>query len=499
MLGAGLRIYQYVWERSLWVDEAALANNILSRSLAGLAGPLSENQTAPLGFLWLEKITTLLLGGSEFALRLVPLLFGLLSLALMWLVARRLLAPVAALIAFALFAVSPRLIYYSAEVKQYSSDVAIGLALLLAFLWVREQGLTRSRATALGVAGAAALFFSLTAAFYLAAIALALAYDHRRRIGHAAADLAAVAMLWAASFTANYALGRTGVANEQYMETWWANGFLPLPPKSLAEVAEWGSALLRMFRDPLGFTVPLLALLAFLAGVVWMAASPPRRLVLILVLGPVLMTMLASGLGLYPFGDTVNFGGRVLLFLAPCALLLVGEGIDRTRVALGVRDALLAVVLLLPFVWLRADPSILVPLYRSAPSSTAHVIIPPLPRFDIDSQPVGQVMRRLQAERRPGEPVYVYTTALPTVRYYARRLGIDEADLIPGHAVGDDLELVARDMEALHGRGRVWLFFAYARGDAHIPFIQQLNSAGSVVHVIEDGPVGALLYDLSGS
>jgi predicted membrane-bound mannosyltransferase len=73
-IGIILRIWQYAANRSLWLDEAALALNIVNRSFIGLLLPLDNNQQAPLGFLIIQKAFTIVLGNSEYSLRLFPLL-----------------------------------------------------------------------------------------------------------------------------------------------------------------------------------------------------------------------------------------------------------------------------------------------------------------------------------------------------------------------------------------------------------------------------------------
>ena len=70
LLGAVLRIYQYAADRSLWLDEAALAHNIIQRGFGQLVAPLDYAQIAPLGFLWLEKCAVVLFGSSEYAFEL---------------------------------------------------------------------------------------------------------------------------------------------------------------------------------------------------------------------------------------------------------------------------------------------------------------------------------------------------------------------------------------------------------------------------------------------
>ena len=75
-----LRLRQYLTGRSLWADEAMLALNIVTRDFAGMFQPLDYDQGAPIGFLLVEKLFHALLGKHELALRLFPLLVGLISL-----------------------------------------------------------------------------------------------------------------------------------------------------------------------------------------------------------------------------------------------------------------------------------------------------------------------------------------------------------------------------------------------------------------------------------
>jgi hypothetical protein len=51
-IGVLLRVLRYYANRPLWLDEAALANNIRDLSFAGLTKPLAWGHGAPIGFLW---------------------------------------------------------------------------------------------------------------------------------------------------------------------------------------------------------------------------------------------------------------------------------------------------------------------------------------------------------------------------------------------------------------------------------------------------------------
>ena len=139
ILGIFLRLHQYLYNRSLWLDELSLVLNLVNRSFLELLEPLDYAQGAPIGFLLLSKSILSLFGTSEYVLRIVPLLSGTLSLFLLYKVARHYISQNAALFALTLFALSNRLIYYSSEVKQYSSDVLITLSLYLLAISIQKR------------------------------------------------------------------------------------------------------------------------------------------------------------------------------------------------------------------------------------------------------------------------------------------------------------------------------------------------------------------------
>src|SRR5690242_6520245 len=93
--GAGLVIYQWAVARPLRLDEEMIAINIRDRSFTALAGKLSLEQSAPYGWLVLERISLLAFGSGERSLRLVPLLFGLAMIATALWIGRRWLNGVA--------------------------------------------------------------------------------------------------------------------------------------------------------------------------------------------------------------------------------------------------------------------------------------------------------------------------------------------------------------------------------------------------------------------
>ena len=55
LIGVLLRLRQYLYNRSIWGDESMLARNLAGKSFAELLQPLTHNQGAPPGFLFLTK------------------------------------------------------------------------------------------------------------------------------------------------------------------------------------------------------------------------------------------------------------------------------------------------------------------------------------------------------------------------------------------------------------------------------------------------------------
>src|SRR5687767_7143676 len=175
LAGVLLRFRQYLTGRSLWLDEAMLALNIVDRNFLDLFKPLDYDQGAPIGFMLVEKTFSLIFGRNEFSLRLFPFLVGVISLWLFYLLLKHFTRGPALWVGLALFAFNPRLIYYSSEVKQYIVDVAMTILLLLIAMPLFQQP-SRKRFLMLAIAGLLALWFSHPSLFVLAGIGFALSF-----------------------------------------------------------------------------------------------------------------------------------------------------------------------------------------------------------------------------------------------------------------------------------------------------------------------------------
>jgi len=179
---------------------------------------------------------------------------------------------------------------------------------------------------ALAIFGTAGVWFSYPLAFVLAGVGtFVMASAAIRRDWKSAQRALLVSMVWAASFAACFTVSHAILTTDQFIWIWWDFAFLPLPPRSAAELERVFWQIVNVFNSPADVLTPLgvlpsafLALGLFLTGVLALGRSWPGGLYL--VASPLLFTLVASALRQYPFH------GRLLIFLVPMVHLLVAEG-----------------------------------------------------------------------------------------------------------------------------------------------------------------------------
>ena len=174
LLSAVLGLGLYGIGRSLWLDEAWVANSILAPSLSGMFYYPGWLQTTPPLFLLLARAGLRITGPSNAAFRVVPLLFAILAAAGVLLVSRRLLRPGVAALATAIVVLNPTAIEYAGTLKPYSGEMAASAFLLLAcFAYLQKPGAKRFGGLMAVVAVTLPLAYST--AFLVPGIVLALA------------------------------------------------------------------------------------------------------------------------------------------------------------------------------------------------------------------------------------------------------------------------------------------------------------------------------------
>ena len=436
ILGAALRLWQWSAEGSLWLDEIVLARNIEARSLGELLSHrLAYDQVAPHGFLAAVKIITMAFGNSERALWLFPLLIGLAGLFVFRRLAERTLRGAAVPLAVALFALSISMIRYSAEVKQYGVDAVAAAALTLLALDLRARDRSTAGLALAGGFGLMVVWFSHASVVVMAGLgaALALLWLIERDARTLRLLLVTVPMWAIASVIGLIVASRSmSPSTREFMQTFWAGGFLPLPLR-VGTAGPWVlERLPTLFADPwtlrysFGWAFALLALIGVIA--LWRQ----RRDAALMLAAPFLLTLAAAIAQQYPFRS------RLTVFLIPSALLAAAAGagwlVDLARR----RSRVLAYVIIAGFL----TPPLLAIVESGMPTRVDHYF---------------PIYRHLQTNRRAGDAVHVAFLANSSAIYYGPRYGLRRGEYTLGACDRYDTRAYLRDVDRLRGHDRVWI------------------------------------------
>ena len=141
--GCFFRIDYFIENRSLRVDEADYFDNLVSRTPQEVLLNRNYNfysPSAPIGFSFLEKLAMTFLGYREYILRFVPLIFSLFGLLFFYFLVSPYLLSWEAPLAMGLFALSDRLIFFSADMHPYSLEVFFAILVLWMFTRLESNG-----------------------------------------------------------------------------------------------------------------------------------------------------------------------------------------------------------------------------------------------------------------------------------------------------------------------------------------------------------------------
>lgn len=474
LLGAGVRLRQYAVNRSLWVDEAALALNITGRSFAELAQPLSYLQGAPPAFLWAVKLATTVGRETEPWLRLVPLLVSLAALVIFPFVARHYLSRGGVVLALALLVLSERLIYYASEVKQHGADVLVTVLILGLFVAFRGRKLTPTTALLLAASGVAFIWFSLPAIFGLAGVGLTgLIFAWRSGERRQVAGVLVIGLCWLAGFAlVGWLSFDRLIGNEALSDFWAASGFPPALSSGLGVPGWFLQKYLELFGRALGIT---LAGVAALAGTVGAVSFYRRDRALLGSLAlPIAFAMIAAILRLYPFAD------RLLLFTAPLTAILVAEGAIRLTQSVNVIHPRLG--------WLAVGLLLITPILQ-----TSRLLLEPT--YVEELRPV---LAYVAENRQPGDAIYVYYGSTLPFAFYRDAFGIGEDEVRIGVQSRQEWEPYFAEMDGLARQGRrVWMVFSHVYHESGASeealMINYLNHLGPVRSDLFRAP-GAAVY-----
>ncbi|MEM3101502.1 MAG: hypothetical protein QXT99_09150 [Candidatus Nitrosotenuis sp.] len=511
-VGIALRINRYLYNPSLWFDEARNAMFIIDRPFWEFIPPRSDHTISPqIGFLMLEKLAIQIIGYSEYALRLFPLLFGIISLFLFYKIARYYIQPKAVPVALGLFAILNPLVSLSSELKPYTGDVAIALLLYVVTIYIQSRKLTAFQIILLGGFGAIVVWFSHPSVFILLGVGITSGFScllkkEWPKLGR----LLITFLIWISSFLVVYLIYTRHLmfnftlTNDRIV--WMKDkAFMPFPPTSLSDIQWFLDLPIRIFSFPVGLTFSGIATLTFIVGCISIFSEKKERFFILIL--PLIITMLASTLHKYVFS------AEPILFLVPFILLFVAEGTEYIREKLNHTSKIIGII----FIGLL----FLHPLSRS----TYYVFKP------ISVEEIKPVLSHIKKNWQEGDILYVYYMSQFAFKYYSKyypqNYHFNEDEYIIGRAPRDWYATYKRqefkgfwnpekpfsqpyteifkeyieEMNKLKGLKRVWILFSSKVPRNNIVeenfFIYHLETIGRQLDFYRKPGASVYLYDLS--
>lgn len=368
VVGAALR-FATLTSQSYWFDEAQAAHE-LHLSFGAMLSSWSVNEPNPPLFFVVGWVWAQIFGTGEAGLRSLSALAGTAAIPITYLCARELVSRRAALVAAALVAVSPFMIWYSQEAREYMLLAALcgGSLLFFARAW-REP--TARNVGWWALLSALALLTQYFAAFLVAAAAIGLLYRSRSR-----AVVTAVGVL----VVVEAALLPHAINHEAHPAGWIDTFSLAVRVKQVP--VDFGLGALYQNPDILSYGLLGAAILVGVLIVLLVIGADSRQLRGAGLAAAIAATVLFVPLVLALFGHDYYEARALMPAWIPLVVVLAAAcAVPRARVA----GAALAVVVLGAFVYAQAriesDPSYQRPDWRGVanalgvPTSATRAIV----------------------------------------------------------------------------------------------------------------------------
>jgi len=380
--------------RSLWLDEAMLALNIINKTSLNLLKPLEMGQVAPIGFLLLQKLLCILLGNKDWVLRVIPLVSFLTSIPLFYFLNLKITPKkTLALYSTAFFSLSWILIYYSSEVKQYMLDVLFSILITyytLIFLTSRKK----KHLYIYTIIGMTSIWFSNISIIILFTVGLYILYNIKNN-NRNYLDAITPIILWSTSFITYYLLFIHNHPTKKFMLEYWESSFLPSNILSI----DFYISLFTKIKELiylLGYnTHPLLVIIPLTvipSGIIYLFFN--NRKYLYLCTFPIITHLSLSYLKLYPFSI------RLILYLTPLLIILFTSGAYHIYTIIKTKYSKTSFyILLIPLLIL------LLTIFKSTP---------------IQKEEIKLSLNYINKKNTPNENIYIYYGAKPAFLFYKK-------------------------------------------------------------------------------
>jgi hypothetical protein len=454
LLGVLNSLFRFLQNRSLWFDESMISVNIINKNFFELFKPLEYNQIAPILFLQLEKLFSLI-SNSEYSLRILPLLSFWISIYLFLKIVNIVFKnKYTVIFSLSIFVFNNILLYYSSEVKQYMLDVLV--LILVYFLLLKTYNCKKNQYYILCIVGCVSIFISNITPVVLFTIGIYLLINSRIKGKEAYILYLILFSSWLISFSFYYSYFIHENPASTFMVKWWSlnNSFMPLNPFSLEMYKFiWIKGIL-IFSSlfPASKIHTFICFLLFIIGNFILLFQKKIGL-LVLFLTPICLHLILSSCRLYPFEL------RLILYIFPTFILPISFGFDY--------------LVRLSFIDLRIKDfrilAILIPLY--------FIILSKQNGFPLEGEEIKNSLIYLNQNIEKENAVYIYYGAIPAFRYYNDiKFTNISIPIILGNNYRDNNLNYIKELQLLKGQN--WILFSHTYKDEKSFILSTLDSLG---------------------
>jgi 4-amino-4-deoxy-L-arabinose transferase-like glycosyltransferase len=316
VISFALVVLLYLAQRSFWADEATLAQSITTRNLSNLTATiLKHRQSAPVLYVYIVKIITLIGKNNEFFLRIYSFFAYAGSVWLVYRILKDSFKSRFAWLGTAFLSSMMIMLYFANEFKQYMGDAFTVLLVIYLYHAYVQKKMSLFK---LLVLYAVLQWLSFPAIFYIGGVALYIFLEsivQKDRSRTKTTVLGSILII--ASFVTQYFYWlKESSANPDLVEHWESYRF-PIIPTSLGDLIDasrlfYGMALnINQYPEVENVLKIFPALITILVAIGVLSVLKTRQPVaLVIILGTAVM-MVASFIGMYPFHP------RLCLFMYP--------------------------------------------------------------------------------------------------------------------------------------------------------------------------------------
>ncbi len=331
-LGIFIRVWVYVENRSLFLDEVNICRNVIEKSFSDFFSPLDYFQFAPPLWISMVKVCSLIFGNNEYALRLFPLFIGIGTLFLFYFLSKKIITQkIPLLFVNFVFAFNMILIRYASEVKQYGTDAFLSLLLILLALRIQSGKLKNKDVLFWVVIGSLSIWMSMPSVFLLGGIGAFMLLkanifqnlrSNKKEFFASILPIGIIGISWLINFGIYFKIILSKGASATEQLSYHKNHFLPIIPTSTEAVEIWLSIHFELLRNTIGVTAIAITAGLFFLILGWFYAFKRNKGEALLLFIPLLLCWIASSLGKYPLWP------RLALFYIPVSILVIGMGVD---------------------------------------------------------------------------------------------------------------------------------------------------------------------------